>query len=141
MSALTEQITAIITPLQLSSVATIAAGGKPWVRYVMTVGRDDLSLRFATFAHSRKVSQITANPEVHVTLGVTDPSMMKPYLQIQGRARFSTDEAERHSFWSEMLAGYFSGPDDPNYGVVVVTPYRIEVAKAGEPVPEVWTAE
>ena len=141
MSTLKDQIASIIIPLQLSSVATIADGGKPWVRYVMTIGRDDLSLRFATYARSRKVMQIVANPEVHITLGVNDPSMMRPYLQIQGRARFSTEAAERHGFWSEMLADYFSGPDDPNYGVVVVTPYRIELAQAGVPVPEVWTAE
>ena len=140
MSTVKEQIAAILTPLQLAAVATIAAGGKPWVRYVMTTGGDDLSVRFATYAGSRKVAQIAANPEVHVTLGVTDPAVMKPYLQIQGRARFSTEAAERHGFWSEMLADYFSGPDDPNYGVVIVTPYRIELAQAGVPVPEVWTA-
>ena len=141
MSTLKEQITTIITPMQLSSVATIAEGGKPWVRYVMTIGGNDLSVRFATFAQARKVAQIAANPEVHVTLGVSDPTVMKPYLQIQGKAHFSTEEAERHSFWSPMLANYFSGPDDPNYGVVIVIPYRIELAKAGTPVPEVWSAE
>jgi len=140
MPTLKEQITAIITPLQLSSLATLA-NGKPWVRYVMTTGGDDLSVRFATFAGSRKVAQIAANPEVHVTLGVSDPANMTPYLQIQGRARFSTEAAERHGFWSGMLANYFSGPDDPNYGVVIVTPYRIELAQAGVPEPEVWTAE
>ena len=73
MSTLKEQIAAIITPLQLSAVATIAEG-KPWVRYVMTVGGDDLSMRFATYAQSRKVAQIVANPEVHVTLGVNEPN-------------------------------------------------------------------
>lgn len=140
MSLLKEQIAAIIRPLQLSAVATIAAG-KPWVRYVMTVGGDDLTIRFATYVGSRKVAQIAANPEVHLTLGVNDPAVMKPYLQIQGRARLSTEAAERHGFWSGMLANYFSGPDDPNYGVVIVTPYRVELAKAGVPVPEVWTAQ
>ena len=140
MSPLKEQIAAIMAPLQLSAVATIA-DGKPWVRYVMTTGGGDLSVRFATYAGSRKVAQIAANPEVHVTLGVNDPSSMTPYLQIQGRARFSTEAAERHGFWSEMLANYFSGPDDPNYGVVIVTPYRIELAQAGVPEPGVWTAE
>ena len=139
MSTLKEQIAAIITPLQLSSLATIA-DGKPWVRYVMTTGGDDLKVRLATYAGSRKVAQIAANPEVHLTLGVNDPAMMKPYLQIQGRAQFSTEAAERHGFWSGMLANYFSGPDDPNYGVVIVTPYRIELAQAGMPEPEVWTA-
>ena len=140
MSTLKEQIAAIMAPMQLSAVATLA-DGKPWVRYVMTTGGDDLSVRFATYAGSRKVAQIAVNPEVHVTLGVNDPANMTPYLQIQGRARFSTEAAERHGFWSGMLANYFSGPDDPNYGVVIVTPYRIELAQAGVPEPEVWTAE
>jgi general stress protein 26 len=107
----------------------------------MTVGREDLSIRFATFAQSRKVAQIAADPEVHVTLGVNDPFVMKPYLQIQGQARFSTEAAERHVFWNEMLAAYFSGPDDPNYGVVIVTPYRIELVKPGVREPEVWTTD
>ena len=141
MSTLKEKISTILSPLQLSSVATITEEGKPWVRYMMTIGADDLSIRFATFAQSRKVAQISANPEVHITLGVTNPGVMIPYLQIQGRARFSTEAADRHGFWSEMLAGYFSGPDDPNYGVIIVTPYRIELATPGTHTPEVWTAE
>jgi len=140
MSTLKEKISTILGPLQLSSVATIAGEGKPWVRYIMTQGADDLSIRFATFADSRKVAQIAANPEVHLTLGVSDPGAMSPYLQIQGRARFSTGAADRHGFWGEMLAAYFSGPDDPNYGVVIVTPYRIELVTPGSFVPEVWTA-
>jgi general stress protein 26 len=53
--------------------------------------------------------------------------MMKPFLQIQRRAHFSTEVAERHGFWNEMPAHYFSGPDDPNYGLAIETPYRIEL--------------
>jgi general stress protein 26 len=140
MPTLKEKISTILRPLQLSSLATIAGDGKPWVRYMMTQGADDLSIRFATFAQARKVAQIAANPEVHLTLGVTNPGVMIPYLQIQGRARFSTEAADRHAFWSEMLAAYFSGPDDPDYGVVIVTPYRIELVTPGSHEPEVWTA-
>jgi len=87
---------------------------------------------------ARKVKQIAQNAEVHLTCGVTDPTKIAPYLQIQGRARFSTEEAERHGFWSEMLEPIFSGPDDPNYGVVIVTPYRIECCSPGKHEPEVW---
>jgi general stress protein 26 len=140
MPTLKEKISTILNPMQLSSVATIAEEGKPWVRYIMTKGADDLSIRFATFAQARKVAQIVANPEVHITLGVTNPGVMIPYLQIQGRARFSTEAADRHGFWSEMLAAYFTGPDDPNYGVIIVTPYRIELTTPGTHTPEVWTA-
>jgi general stress protein 26 len=141
MSTLKEKLITILSPLQLSTVATLTGEGKPWVRYVMTKGDGDLSIRFATFANARKVAQITANPEVHLTLGVTSPMVMNPYLQIQARARFSTAAEERHAFWSEMLAGYFSGPDDPNYGVVIVAPYLIELVTPGAQAPEVWTAE
>ena len=141
MPTLKEKISTILSPMQLSSVATIAEEGKPWVRYIMTKGANDLSIRFATFAQARKVAQISANPEVHITLGVTNPAVMIPYLQIQGRARFSTESADRHGFWNEMLAAYFTGPDDPNYGVVIVTPYRIELTTPGTHIPEVWTAE
>jgi general stress protein 26 len=140
MTDLKQQILGILTPLQLSTVATLTEEGKPWVRYVMTTGAADLSVRFATFAQARKVGQISANPEVHLTCGVTDPAVMKPYLQVQGRARFSTEAGERHAFWNETLAPYFSGPDDPNYGVVVVVPYRIELCTPGSMTPEVWTA-
>jgi general stress protein 26 len=139
MADVKEQIRGILAPFQLASLATITGDGKPWVRYVMTAGAADLTVRFATFADSRKVAQITANPEVHLTCGVTDAVAMRPYLQIQGRARFTTEKDERHPFWNESLAPYFSGPDDPNYGVVIVTPYRIELLVPGSMTPEVWT--
>ncbi len=138
MADLKERILQIIKQPQLSGFATVTEEGKPWVRYVVAVGGDDMQIRFASFAGARKVQQIAANAEVHLTCGVTDPTKMVPYLQIQGRARFTTDEGERHGFWNDMLKPIFSGPDDPNYGVVVVTPYGIEYCTPGNMEPEVW---
>jgi general stress protein 26 len=62
---------------------------------------------------------------------------MRPYLQIQGCAEFCTDSAARHAFWSDRLKLVFKGPDDPNYGVVIIRAYRIELWKVGS-APEVW---
>lgn len=138
MADLKEQILQIIKQPQLSGFATVTEEGKPWVRYVMALGGDDMQIRLASFVSARKVQQIARKPEVHLTCGVTDPMKMAPYLQIQGRARFTTEEAERHGFWNEMLAPIFSGPDDPDYGVVVVTPYRIEYCTPGKYEPDVW---
>jgi general stress protein 26 len=138
MSDLQMRILGIITKPQLSGFATITEDGKPWVRYVMAVGAEDMTIRFASFVGARKVRQIAQNPEVHLTCGVTDPANMKPYLQIQGKARFSTEQEERHGFWDDMLKPFFSGPDDPNYGVVTVTPYRIEFCSPRTFMPEVW---
>jgi len=141
MSDLKERILAILGKPQLAGLATIAQDGKPWVRYVMTVASEDMTIRCATFVSARKAKQIKKNPEVHVTCGVTDPQKMGPYLQIQGRASLNRSKEARHGFWSDMLSPIFTGPDDPNYAVIEITPYYIEYCSAGVHEPEVWKAQ
>ena len=140
MAELKDQIYEIIGKPQLAGLATVTPEGKPWVRYVMTLADKDLTIHFATFIQARKVEQIQANPEVHLTCGVTNPMEMMPYLQIQGKAVLRTDKEIRHAFWSDMLAPIFAGPDDPKYGVIEVTPYRVEYCTPGSYEPQVWTA-
>jgi len=140
MPDLKERILAILQQPQLAALATITPDGKPWVRYVMTVASPDMTIRCATFVSARKVKQIARNPEVHLTCGVTDPRNMAPYLQIQGRATLNTSKDVRHAFWSDMLAGIFSGPDDPNYGILEIKPHSIEYNAIGTRAPEVWKA-
>ena len=139
MAELKDQIYEIISKPQLAGLATVTPEGKPWVRYVMALADQDLTIHFATFVQARKVEQIQANPEVHLTCGVTDPNEMVPYLQIQGTAKLRTDKEIRHAFWSDMLAPIFAGPDDPKYGVIEVIPYRIEYCTPGSYEPQVWT--
>jgi general stress protein 26 len=141
MSDLKERILKILQQPQLAGLATITPDGKPWVRYVMAVGSEDMTIRCATFVHARKVQQIQKNPEVHLTCGVTDPQHMAPYLQIQGRATLTTSKEARHAFWSDMLAAVFSGPDDPNYAILEIQPYYIEYLSPGDHEPEVWKAQ
>jgi general stress protein 26 len=140
MPDLKEQILQVLCQPQLSGFATVKADGTPWVRYVIAVADEQMTIRFASFVGSRKLEQIEQNPEVHITCGVTDPMEMKPYLQVQGRARFTTEKEERHGFWSEMLKPIFDGPDDPKYGIVIVEPYRVEYYAPGSFEHEVWTA-
>lgn len=139
MEQLEKRILEIFAQQPLAVCASITLDGKPWVRYVAISAEEDLSIRFATFAGTRKVEQIRANPEVHLTCGVESLSEMKPYLQVQGLAEFSRNKTLRHDFWNPMLEHIFKGPDDPNYGVVVVKPYRIECTTPGSMVPEIWT--
>jgi general stress protein 26 len=122
---------------RLAGLATVTKDGKPWVRYVMVEASDDLTFRCSSFVNARKVAQIESNPEAHLTCGITHPTDKGPYLQIQGRAEFSTDREARHAFWSDRLSAVFEGPDDPQYGVVIVHAYRIEVCHVGLE-PEVW---
>lgn len=138
MTELEKKILDIIRKPQLSGLATEFTPGIPWVRYVIAVGSEDMTLRCATFVDSRKVEQIEKNPEVHLTCGVATPQNMVPYLQIQGRARLSCDPNTKVMFWNETLSGIFSGADDPKYGVLVIEPYRIEYCTPESYTPEVW---
>jgi len=55
------------------SLATVTEDGKPWVRYITPMAVDDDFVIWGnTFAGSRKVAQIAAAPEVHLTAGVKD---------------------------------------------------------------------
>ncbi len=125
---------------QLSSLATITLDGLPWTRYVMIQADDDFNIRSAVCLDSRKVEQVGKNPEVHITFGINDPQkdMGRPYVQIQGRARIVNDQLEKNAYWFEMLSMVFKGPEDPNYAVMIVEPYRVEFNNPGEMVPEIW---
>lgn len=140
MNDIKQRILPIIRPAHLASLATVTEDGKPWVRYVIPRASEDMTLRIATRVGSRKVAQIEKNPEVHLTCGVIHPRTAETFLQIQGQAQFVTDKAERKAFWDEHLANEFTGPDDPEYGVIIVKPYRIEFWKVGARSPEVWEA-
>lgn len=139
MSDLKQRILDILRVPQLTACATVTSEGKPWVRYVVTVSDDDMTIRFATMLESRKVQQLKNNPEIHLTCGVNSLEEMNPYLQIQGRAEISTDHKERHGFWNDMLKSVFDGPDDPRYCVIIVEPYRIEYCSQGPFEPDVWS--
>jgi general stress protein 26 len=135
---LKRKILAKLTAPTLCVLATVTEDGKPWARYVTPFADDNLIIWMATFANSRKIAQIRRNPEVHLTTGVTDARIAMPYLQIQGRAEILTDQETKKAAWSEYLTQIFSGPDDPNYVVCKITPYRIEWQPEGPGTPEVW---
>ena len=139
MDDLKAKILDIIGKPVLGALATITEDGKPWTRYVVPVATQDLTICFATFLHSRKVDHLRKNPNVHLTAGNnTLDNMGLPYLQVAGQAEISTDSVIKHQFWSPELETFFSGPDDPNYCVVVITPERIEYQTFESMKPEVW---
>ena len=137
MNELKARITGGLKNIQLANLATITADGLPWTRYVMIAGDDELTIRCATFLAARKVGQIKQNPEVHLSCGVLDPMEIKPYCQIQGCAEIATDAAEKTAFWNPSLESIFSGADDPNYAVLLIKPYRIELWTPPRMEPEV----
>ena len=138
MSTIKERILDKVKGPTLCALATMTEDGKPWVRYVTPYMDKNLTFWMATFIHSRKVAQIRKNPEVHLTVGVTAVETAESFLQIQGRAEILTDEKTKKTVWFDGLKNIFSGPEDPNYCVCKITPYRIEYQKMGPVPPEVW---
>ena len=133
-----EAIRELIQPYQLCALATIAEDKRPWVRYVMMAGSDDLTIYVTTFFRSRKVAQIRDNPEVHLTCGVSSLEHAKAYLQIEAQAEISTDPELKRAQWRDLHAQYFSGPDDENFCVLVIKPTRIEYYEMGAAEPTVF---
>ena len=138
MSDLKDRIFDMGKDLQLFNLATITLDGRPWVRYVVGKADKDLVFRFCTHKESRKVGQIRKNPNVHISLGAASMETADHFLQVEGNAEISTDKVEREAFWFEALKNYFSGPDDPNYCIVIIRPSLIEFGTMGSMAPEVW---
>ena len=124
----------------LASFATLTDRRKPWTRYVVVSADDQMNIWFATFKGSRKVRQIADNPEVHLTLGVGDMQNAVSWLQVEGRAEILEDRETKQTVWYDMLEPIFTGPDDPNYVVCKVAPYRIEYYRMNEQKPDIWEA-
>ena len=140
MEDLNKKILDKMSELTLASFATVTEDGKPWVRYVAVKADEKMNIWFATFRNSRKISQINANNDVHLLLGVTDLPTAASWVQIQGRAEILEDAETKNAVWYSMLEPMFTGPDDPNYVVCKVTPYRIEYYAMNRRQPEVWEA-
>lgn len=129
-------------PTFLFSLATVGEDGRPRVRIVRGTIDDDLTLRCPTFVGTAKVRHIEACAEVHVTCGDTATDRPGTYFQIEGVAALRSSPQEREAAWTERLAKWFTGPDDPGYGVVVIRPYRIVALPIGGGSPaEVWESE
>lgn len=138
MSELRDKIYDLLKEPQVVSLASIAEDGKPWVRFVVASVSEDLVVWIATHTDSRKVAQINANPNVHITCGSTDLANMGPYLQIDGLATVTADDNVRDALWSAELENYFEGPKDPNFSVVEIVPEMIEYWSPGKMEPEVF---
>jgi len=134
-----EKIVEFLQGPQIFALATVTEEGLPWTRTMVGRTDENLVVRIATFANSRKVTQIQKQPEVHLNAGCMSLSGdTGPYLQLQGRAVVRTDAATKEAAWADTLQKYFAGPADSNYAVIEVEVYRVEWNGGESPGPMVW---
>jgi len=123
------------------AVATVN-GNEPRVRIVHPTW-DGQVLWFATGPQTPKARQMRANPHVDVQYQVAPPDFM--HVMVRGTAELCTSAADRQRAWSAIdydLTQFGStGPDDPNFCPVRITPTRVELSEMfGSTNKRVWRA-
>ena len=137
---LKNKIADLISKPQLASLATIN-DGKPWIRYMILTGEPDLTLYTTTFSNSRKVEQLKKDNNVHVIIGGDQEHFKDPHINIQATAQVLTDLETKKKYWCEHLEIFFSGPEDPDFSVIKISPQVIEYTSGDALTPEIYTVE
>lgn len=135
--ALKGKINEVLERSQMVSLATIK-DGKPWARYMMLHYKGNFELYTTTFVNSRKVEQIKKDNHVHVTAGGDPNNLMAAYVNIEATAEVRTDAETKEKCWEKMMEPYYSGPDDPNYAVIKLSPQTIEYMNPETHIPEIY---
>ncbi len=123
------------------AVATVD-GNQPRVRIVHPTWDGDV-LWFATGPDSPKARQLRSNPNVDIQYQVAPPDFV--HVMVRGTAELVSDPAERQHAWDAIdydLTQFGStGPDDPNFLPVKITPTRVELSEMfGSVNKRIWRA-
>lgn len=135
---LKSKIVDVLKRSMLASVATVK-DGKPWVRYMVVSQGSGLSLWTTTFAQSRKVQEIKKNKNIDLIIGGDEKNFQAPYLNIKATAEVLTDIETKKKYWNDMLKSWYSGPEDPNLSIIIISPQVIEYMGGDSMTPEVYT--
>jgi len=133
------------------TVATVDAKGRPRTRILHPIWQGGTGW-IATGRQSHKAKHIASNP--YVSLSYWDQQHQQVYADC--RAEWADDPAEKRRLWDLYKAtppplGYDlamiwpGGVDDPSYGLLKLTPWRIELYAladlfAGQP-PKIWHSQ
>ena len=121
----------------LAAVATIK-DGKPWVRYMVVMQGSGLSLWTTTFTQSRKIQEIKKDKNLDLIIGGDEKNFKAPYLNVRATAEVFTDIKTKKQYWNDMLKSYYSGPEDPNLAIIIISPQVIEYMSGDSMTPEVY---
>ena len=117
-------------------------GNQPRVRMVHPTW-DGRVLWFASAPQSPKACQLRANPQVDIQYQVAPPDFI--HVMVRGVAELCTSVADRQRAWESIdydLTQFGStGPDDPNFLPIRITPVRVELSEMfGSMNKKVWRA-
>ncbi len=142
-----QEFSSRVSTIVWCTVATVDRSGRPRSRILHPIWEGNAGW-IATGRNSFKAKHITHNP--HVSLSYWDQGQKQVYADCT--ARWEEDAGERLRIW-ELLKNtpppmgydpglFFQTPENPDYGVLRLTPWRIELWSltdmvSGNP-PLVW---
>jgi general stress protein 26 len=145
-----DEFQARIARIVWCTVATVDTRGRPRTRILHPIWEGSTGW-IATGRHSLKEKHLVKNP--YVSLGYWDQQHQQVYADC--RAEWNDDDAEKRRIWdlyknTPPPLGYDpaiiwrDGPGDPGYGLLKLSPWRIELYAlkdlvTGAP-PQVWRA-
>jgi general stress protein 26 len=132
------KIEAVLKRSQLASIATVS-NGIPRVRYMIVMKDKGMSLWATSFIKARKIQEIKGNKNVNLIIGGDEKNFKTPYINIQATAEILTDAKTKKQYWNDMLKSYYSGPEDPNLAIILISPKVIEYMSGDSMTPEVYT--
>lgn len=123
------------------AIATVA-GNEPRVRIVHPTW-DGSVLWFATGPDSPKARQMRNNPKVDIQFQVAPPDFV--HVMVRGVAELVTDLPTKRRAWDvidyDLTQFGSTGPEDPNFLPVRITPTRVELSEMfGSVNKRVWRA-
>ena len=123
------------------AIATVA-GDEPRVRIVHPTWDGD-TLWFATGPDSPKAKHLRENPHVDIQYQVAPPDFI--HVMVRGVAELVSDQATKNHAWNvidyDLTQFGSTGPDDPNFLPVKITPTRVELSEMfGSMNKRIWRA-
>lgn len=113
-------------------LATVDQDGAPQVRWMGAVfAEGPFTLYLAAGAESRKMAQIRGNAKSQLMFHADDFSKV---ATLSGTSEIVSDATLKQKVFAGIPAAaqYFSGPDDPNFGVIKFQPKKIEMLGLSE---------
>jgi general stress protein 26 len=133
------------------SVSTVDRKGRPRSRILHPIWEGTTGW-ILTGRNSFKTKHLAGNP--YVSLSYWDPEHQQVYAEC--RAGWVEDPAEKRRIWElckttpepvgyDPILFFRDGPDSPDFGVLCLTPWRIEISAIADMVqgkpPRVWRQE
>lgn len=114
------------------TVTTVDRQGRPRSRILHPIWEGPVGW-IATGRHTHKAKHLARNP--HVSLTYWDPKHEQAIIEC--RAEWQDEQATRDRIWNLLKSApepvgydpklFWSAPDDPGFGVLKLTPWRLEI--------------